>query len=254
MYPHRYVQVLWACRPNRFARGNAVTIANKKSKALGFVSTLIVLAAVATGCSLSSTASDSTTTLPAITTSETSSDDSAASTAPSTTSAIQTAAERYGTTETTTPPTLTNADTITTAGLGPVRIGQTLAEAQEAAGVVLNAASTGSEACQYYTPAAGATGAAFMVVNGEVVRVDISSGPITSKSGYGIGATKDAIKTAFGSKIEESSSGDSVTFVPVTDGDKSMRVIWELDAAGVVTSFRTGRLPHVTAKVGCSSN
>ncbi|MDP7067876.1 MAG: hypothetical protein QF637_09655 [Acidimicrobiales bacterium] len=229
-------------------------IANGKYSAHKIVYGMIALVALTAGCSLSSTASDSTTTLPTITTSAVSSESTTTDDAPSTTSAIQSAAERYGTTtETTTPPTLTNADTVTTAGLGPVRIGQTLAEAQEAAGVTFNAASTGSEACQYYTPAAGATGAAFMVVNGEVVRVDISSGPITSKSGYGIGATKEAIKAAFGSKIEESSTGDSVTFVPVTDGDKSMRVIWELDANGVVTSFRTGRVPHVTAKVGCSA-
>ena len=225
-----------------------MTIANRKPTALRLASALIALVALTAGCSLSSTASDSTTTLPSITTSATSSD------ASSTTSAIQTAAERYGSTETTTPPILTNSDTITTAGLGPVRVGHTLTEAQEAAGVIFNTASTGSETCQYYTPAAGATGASFMVVNGEVVRVDVSSGPITSKSGYGIGATKDAIKAAFGSKIEESPAGDSVTFVPVTDGDKTMRVIWELDASGIVTSFRTGRVPHVTPKVGCSSN
>ena len=130
-------------------------------------------------------------------------------------------------------------------------MGHTLSEAQDAAGVIFNAASTGSEACQYYTPAAGATGASFMVVNDEIVRIDISSGPITSKSGYGIGATKDAIKAAFGSKIKESAAGDSLTFVPVTVGDKSMRVIWELDANGSVTSLRTGRLAHVTSKIGC---
>ena len=91
------------------------------------------LALIASGCSLSSTASDSTTTLPSVTTPSSSdvasSDDSA-----STSDAVQSAAERYGTdVETTTPPTLTDADTITTAGLGPVRIGHTLEEAQEAA-------------------------------------------------------------------------------------------------------------------------
>ena len=251
MFTHEFNGIANETDPTR---GTYVTIANRKPTALRLASALIALVALTAGCSLSSTASDSTTTLPSITTSATSSDGSATSDASSTTSAIQTAAERYGSTETTTPPILTNSDTITTAGLGPVRIGQTLTEAQEAAGVIFNAASTGSEACQYYTPAAGATGAAFMVVNGEVVRVDVSSGPITSKSGYGIGATKDAIKAAFGSKIEESAAGDSVTFVPVTDGDKTMRVIWELDASGIVTSFRTGRVPHVTPKVGCSSN
>ena len=211
------------------------------------------LALIASGCSLSSTASDSTTTLPSVTTPSSSdvasSDDSA-----STSDAVQSAAERYGTdVETTTPPTLTDADTITTAGLGPVRIGHTLEEAQEAAGVSFNAASTGTEKCQYYTPAAGATGASFMVVSGEVVRIDISSGPITTKSGYGIGSSKGDIKSAFGSKIEESSSSDALTFVPVTNGDKQMRVIWELDESGVVTSLRVGRTSDVSPKVGCSA-
>jgi len=212
---------------------------------------LCVVALVTSGCSLSSTASDSTTTLPSMTAAsptDVAADDSASS-------SVQTAAERYGTAAaSTTLPTLTNADTITTAGLGPVRIGHTLKEAQEAAGVTFNAASTGNEKCQYYTPAAGATGASFMVVRGEVLRIDISSGPITTKSGYGIGSTKDAIKSAFGSKIKESSTGDSLTFVPVTAGDRLMRVIWELDSTGVVTSLRVGRTADVTPKVGCSAS
>ncbi|MCH2633425.1 MAG: hypothetical protein MKZ71_07410 [Acidimicrobiales bacterium] len=216
-------------------------------KARTFSAVLALLAfALLSACSLSSTASDSTTTLPTVSSSASSSNEAP----PTNVSAIQTAAERYGT-DTTIPPILTNSDTITTAALGPVRVVHTLSEAQDAAGVIFNAASTGSEACQYYTPAAGATGASFMVVNDEIVRIDISSGPITSKSGYGIGATKDAIKAAFGSKIKESAAGDSLTFVPVTVGDKSMRVIWELDANGSVTSLRTGRLAHVTSKIGC---
>ena len=218
---------------------------NMKARTFSAVIALLAFALLS-ACSLSSTASDSTTTLPTVTSSASSSNEAP----PTNLSAIQTAAERYGP-DTTIPPILTNSDTITTAGLGPVRVGHTLSEAQDAAGVIFNAASTGSEACQYYTPAAGATGASFMVVNDEIVRIDISSGPITSKSGYGIGATKDAIKAAFGSKIKESAAGDSLTFVPVTVGDKSMRVIWELDANGSVTSLRTGRLAHVTSKIGC---
>lgn len=230
----------------------------RTSKFFAVLAGSIVLVLIAAGCSIGSTDSadsaDSTTTLPTVTTSAATSSSSGDTEQPSsTTGAVQSAAERYGS-ATTLVPILTNADTITTAGLGPVRIGQLLEKAQSEAGVELIAASTGSEACQYYTPAAGATGASFMVVNGEVVRVDISSGPITTKSGYGIGSTKDAIKSAFGSKIEESAAGDFVTFVPVTDGDKNMRVIWELDAAGMVTSLRTGRLPHVTPKIGCSGN
>ena len=221
---------------------------NMKARTFSAVIALLAFALLS-ACSLSSTATDSTTTLPTVSSSALSA--SSSNEAPPTNlSAIQTAAERYGT-DTTIPPILTNSDTITTAGLGPVRVGHTLSEAQDAAGVIFNAASTGSEACQYYTPAAGATGASFMVVNDEIVRIDISSGPITSKSGYGIGATKDAIKAAFGSKIKESAAGDSLTFVPVTVGDKSMRVIWELDANGSVTSLRTGRLAHVTSKIGC---
>ena len=133
-------------------------------KARTFSAVIALLAfALLSACSLSSTASDSTTTLPTVSSSalSASSSDEAP---PTTLSAIQTAAERYGT-DTTIPPILTNSDTITTAGLGPVRVGHTLSEAQDAAGVIFNAASTGSEACLYYTPADGATGASFMVFN-----------------------------------------------------------------------------------------
>ena len=127
-------------------------------KARTFSAVIALLAfALLSACSLSSTASDSTTTLPTVTSSASSSNEAP----PTNLSAIQTAAERYGT-DTTIPPILTNSDTITTAGLGPVRVGHTLSEAQDAAGVIFNAASTGSEACQYYTPAAGATGASFI--------------------------------------------------------------------------------------------
>ncbi|MAW70248.1 MAG: hypothetical protein CL422_00420 [Acidimicrobiaceae bacterium] len=229
--------------------------ATRTSKLLMVLGGSFCVALLTAGCSLGTTDStDSTTTLPTVTTSKAASSQATDDAQPSsTTAAIQTAAERYGTeTSTTLPPLLTNDDSITTAGLGPVRIGQLVEEAQSEAGVELIAASTGSEACRYYTPAAGATGASFMVVNGEVVRVDISSGPITTKSGYGIGSTKDAIKTAFGSKIQESADGDYVMYVPVSDGDKNMRVIWELDAEGTVTSLRTGRVPHVTPKIGCA--
>jgi len=215
----------------------------------------VAVVLISAGCSIGgSDSADSTTTLPTVTTSAVASSHTSDAEQPSSTTAVvQSASERYGT-STTLAPILTNADTITTAGLGPVRIGQLLEKAEAEAGVELIPASNGSETCRYYTPAAGATGASFMVVNGELVRIDISSGPITSKSGYGIGSTKDAIKSAFGSKIEESADSDYVMFVPVTEGDKTMRVIWELDAEGIVTSLRTGRLPHVTPKIGCSGD
>ncbi|MDE0874604.1 MAG: hypothetical protein OSA88_12130, partial [Acidimicrobiales bacterium] len=110
----------------------------------------IVLVLIAAGCSIGSTDSadsaDSTTTLPTVTTSAATSSSSADAEQPSsTTGVVQSAAERYGS-ATTLVPILTNADTITTAGLGPVRIGQLLEKAQSEAGVELIAASTGSEA------------------------------------------------------------------------------------------------------------
>ena len=103
------------------------------------------------------------------------------------------------TTTTTLPPLqLTNSAKISTAGLGPVRIGMTVKEAERLTGVTLVADEIGDNSCRYHVPDRGVTGVGFMVADGEVVRVDVWEGAISTLSGIGIGSTADEITELFG--------------------------------------------------------
>ncbi|MDG2112909.1 MAG: hypothetical protein P8N02_09890, partial [Actinomycetota bacterium] len=116
------------------------------------------------------------------------------------------------TTTTTEPPLQLTANAkLSTAGLGPVRVGMTVEEAERVSGVTLVPDDFGDAECRYHTSDRGPDGVGFMVSDGEIVRVDIFDGPITTLSGYGIGSTKQELVDAFGERLESSAH-------PYTDG------------------------------------
>jgi hypothetical protein len=160
------------------------------------------------------------------------------------------------TTTTTTVPVdpISTDDVITIGGLGDVRVGMTVEEAAAAAGLELTGEPDVNPDCYYVMPL-GLEGVAFMVSAGTVARVDIAAGPITTRSGAGIGSTEDEIKELFPDQIEVSDhayvEGNYLTFVPVDEGDDEYRVVFETDGE-VVTQYRAGRLPEVEYIEGCS--
>jgi hypothetical protein len=174
-----------------------------------------------------------------------------ASTAPSSTTSAP-----ASTTTTEPPQQLTSNAKLSTAGLGPVRVGMTVEEGERVSGVDLVPDDFGDEQCRYYSPDRGPDGVLFMVSEGEIVRVDVDSGPITTLSGYGVGSTKQAILDAFGERIAVGphayTDGEYLVYVPVDEVDADKRVIWETDNAGVVVSMRAGRVPFVEYVEGCA--
>lgn len=191
------------------------------------------------------------------------SDDGAATTSTSTpaVSSSTTVAESTTTTvavSTTTeaPLQLTENAKLSTGGLGPVRIGMTLEDAERASGLGLEPDDFGTDECRYYSSDRGPADIAFMVSEGEVVRVDVFGEGITTLSGYGVGSTGADIVAAFGERIETNphpyTDGQYVVFVPVDEVDLDKRVIWETDTDDVVTAMRAGRLPFVDYIEGCA--
>ena len=148
-------------------------------------------------------------------------------------------------------PLLTNAASLSTGGLGPVNIGMTLSEAEKAARVALVPLPGGSESCRSYSPKSGAVGVSLIFSDGKLVRIEILSGPIKTRSGYGLGSSKLEIMNAFGERIQESASGDNISYVPIDKKDLEKRVIWQVDENDIVTSLRSGVLPHITPLLSC---
>jgi hypothetical protein len=205
------------------------------------------LALVAAACGGDDAADTTVTTLAATTT----------TVAPATTTTTLAVTTTSSTTTTLPPnPNVSSGDTVTTGGLGPIRIGMNPQEANVAAGYGL-ALEFIDDSCYYLLAEPVLDNVGFMVADGTIARVDISTGSdITTRSGARIGMTEAQIKSMFGAKIETSghpnvTGGKYLTFVPTDEQDKNFRVIFETDANGIVTSYRAGRLPEVGWIEGC---
>ena len=152
------------------------------------------------------------------------------------------------------PPTLGATSTVSTVGLDTVTFGLTVAEAQEAAGTVLvPAGPTG--ACYHVVPHDAPEGIVFLVHQGTIERVDINSGPITTRSGVGVGSPETMVTDLFGDSIERQVRIDGtvdLVFVPKDPGDQRYRVVFNI-SEGAVRAFKSGRLPQVMLDTGCEN-
>ena len=153
------------------------------------------------------------------------------------------------------PPTLSNRSTVSTVGLDEVHFGMTVTQAQEAAGTVLvPAGPTG--ACYHVVPFDAPEGIVFLVHAGTIERVDINSGPITTRSGVGVGSPESMVTDLFGDRIEREVRVDGtvdLVFVPRDPGDQNYRVVFNV-SEGVVRAYKSGRLPMVMLDTGCEAS
>jgi hypothetical protein len=149
---------------------------------------------------------------------------------------------------------LSQQSKVSITGIGPVRVGMTVAQASKAAGTRLvrsNPQLPGS--CFYVKPQAGPQGLEFMVLNDRIIRVDINKGRFTTVSGAKIGDTEARIKSLYGGRLQvrnDYGSGHVMTFVPQAAADKNYRLVFNTDG-NRVTRFRVGQLPQVDYEEGC---
>lgn len=152
------------------------------------------------------------------------------------------------------PPTLGRSSTVSTVGLDTVHFGMTVAEAQQAAGTVLvPAGPTG--ACYHVVPHDAPEGIVFLVHQGTIERVDINNGPITTRSGVGVGSPESMVIDLFGDSIQREVRVDGtvdLVFVPSDPGDRNYRVVFNI-SEGAVRAYKSGRLPQVMLDTGCES-
>ncbi len=148
---------------------------------------------------------------------------------------------------------LGSSSSISTVGLGIVTFGLTVANAAEVSGSAMLSCEPLSE-CYHITPAAAPPGISFLVHASTIERVDIVGGPITTRSGIGIGTTAEHIVNTFGDKLERQViDADTVNliFVPSDASDANFRVVFTVED-GVVTTYRSGRLPMILQDNPCA--
>lgn len=146
---------------------------------------------------------------------------------------------------------------LTTAGLGPVRIGMSVEEAA-AAGIELIPLEPQSRGdCQSLRLKDSLEPISFMVVQDRIIRIDVWQGSVLeTKSGAKVGVSEADILKFYPDRIEAvanpATGGKSLIFTPTGEGEDLYRLVFETDASGQVVGFRAGQFPAVTWPRGCS--
>ena len=163
------------------------------------------------------------------------------------------------TTTTTRPaPELTSSSPATLRGLGPVRIGMTVEEASDAAGLALtrSPARGVGDNCYYVNAGLTMNGVFFMVVDNQIARIEIESpSPVSTRSGVRVGTSASEVRSTYPNNIEQAdeaaADGEALAFVPRDDFDSEYRIYFEM-ADGTVARYRLGIKPAIDRVNGCS--
>jgi hypothetical protein len=137
--------------------------------------------------------------------------------------------------------------TVTTAGIGAVRVDMSAAELRQAAGDFT--APAASEACSYVRPASLPAGVSVMLANGRTARIDIDSAGVRTDAGISVGDSSAAVLRAYAGRVTTMPhkyvpGGEYITVRPVSPTHSALRIVFESEA-GRVTRYRAGRVPEV---------
>jgi hypothetical protein len=137
-------------------------------------------------------------------------------------------------------------------GIGPLRVGVSLADASRALGEALRVGQAG---CDHVTPAATPAGIRLMVIDDTVARVEIDSAGIRTTEGAQVGDSESRVLELYGARARiephKYTYPDGHYVVVTPPGDTLHRIIFET-FKGRVTTYRAGRVPAVQLVEGCS--
>jgi hypothetical protein len=140
-------------------------------------------------------------------------------------------------------------------GYGPVKTGMTVVQASEALGDTLKPEQPlhkDETYCHYVYPDGVSEGVGFMVEGDIITRVDVYRGDYLTDTGIKVGDSEELVQMAYKGKITETAHpylGEEGKYLIVST-IKGHRIIFETNR-GVITSFRTCKLPSVAYIEGC---
>lgn len=146
--------------------------------------------------------------------------------------------------------TLSPGDRLRLDGIGPVKVGMTIPQAREAAGVAITTPIDELDNGCGYSEVPSMHGVSFMVLDGTIARVDVDSGAAT-EAGIKVGDDVAKVRKAYGSKIKEEPHEyvQGGQYLSVRSGSYSL--LFETDGSKV-TTMRSGESDAVALVEGCA--
>ena len=142
-------------------------------------------------------------------------------------------------------------------GYGDMKLGSTVDEARAAWGGELNGAPMEGTTCHYLWPKWITRPAdfAFMMEDGRFVRYDVGTDKETAPGGGKVGMSVEELQKLYGGALKASPHKytQGGQYLSMDAGDVApTRLVFEVDAAGKVTSWRVGLSTQVEYVEGCS--
>ena len=142
-------------------------------------------------------------------------------------------------------------------GYGDMKLGSTVEEARAAWGGELNGAPIEGTTCHYLWPKWITRPAdfAFMMEDGRFVRYDVGTDKETAPGGGKVGMSVEELQKLYGGALKGAPHKytQGGQYLSMDAGDVApTRLVFEVDAAGKVTSWRVGLSPQVEYVEGCS--
>lgn len=142
-------------------------------------------------------------------------------------------------------------------GYGDMKLGSTVEEARAAWGGELNGAPMEGTTCHYLWPKWISRPAdfAFMMEEGRFVRYDVGTDKETAPGGGKVGMSVEELQKLYGGALKGAPHKytQGGQYLSMDAGDVApTRLVFEVDAAGKVTSWRVGLSPQVEYVEGCS--
>lgn len=151
---------------------------------------------------------------------------------------------------------VTTATPVRIDGVGPLKVGMTVADAEKAAGAkftVQNNEDLQGE-CVIADIAGWPKDVSIMLIKGAIARFDVQQGVMKTAEGAGLGSTEDEVKKLYANaKVDvlphKYTDGHYLEITML--GVSGMQYVFETDGSKV-TAFRSGRVPEVGFIEGCS--
>lgn len=140
-------------------------------------------------------------------------------------------------------------------GIGPGRVGMTIAALERLLGVAKVDRIEEDDICGYADFPTLPEGVSYMVARDTIVRANVDAEGVRTVEGFGVGSTEAEVKAVYGNRVTvelHPYTGPEGHYLVVTDPRRpNFRMIFETDGK-VVTSFRAGREPEVRLIEGCA--
>ena len=154
-----------------------------------------------------------------------------------------------------TAPDTSSVAVLTPSGLGPLRIGMTLAEARTLPGGLEVREGATTAVCDYVRWRGAPAGVLVMIEGDSVARVDVDSSTVATEAGARVGDSEARIDSLYPGRVTVSphkyTDGHYLTVSPSDPADGTFRLIFETDRQRVLR-YRAGRLPSVEYVEGCA--